>query len=195
MHAMSQRGTHMWRIRGWARLYHPAVFTPRRDASNLSIHSKEVQSPRARLHAKDERLPADGSPKEVLDGEVDTRSIQAFLHDFCIVPLSLQASRGYVAGLEPMLLHLGLDSDLSNACRAVSFASPGIKLRRPVLTQTAGRLYHKLLGSLAKAVVDPVLANTPESLMMAMLLGLYEVSTTLSRTCESCESFALLTPC
>lgn len=120
-------------------------------------------------------FPADGLPKEIPDGETEARSIQAFLYDYCVVPLDRQASRGYIAGLESMLVRLGLDSDLANACRAVAFANGGITLRRPLLTRKAEMLYAGLLGSLARAVVDPVLANTPESLMMAMLLGLYEV--------------------
>jgi hypothetical protein len=129
-------------------------------------------------------LVLDGLPKEIPDGYSETRCIQAFIHDYCVVPLSRQASRGYIAGLEPMLLQLGLDSDVANACRAVSFASGGITLRRPILTRKAELLYDGLLGSLARAVVDPVLANTPESLVVAMLLGLYEVLTTPPRLHE-----------
>lgn len=74
-----------------------------------------------------------------------------------------------------MLRELGTQSDLAKACKVVGYASHGIKLRRPVLTQQAEVMYHELLGSLARAIENGAYADTAESLMVAMLLGLYEV--------------------
>lgn len=53
VHAMSQRTTHMWGIRGRAKLCNPEIHVPRRRATDVSNHGPKVQSPRARLHARD----------------------------------------------------------------------------------------------------------------------------------------------
>ena len=84
-------------------------------------------------------------------------------------------SRGYFSGLEVMLHRLGWQSDLAKACKVVAFANHGIKLCRPVLTHKAEVLYHDLLGSLGKALADTAFATAAELLVIAALLGLYEV--------------------
>ena len=120
-------------------------------------------------------LPEDSRPKEVSDEKIEEFALRAFFYDYCIVSVNQSLSRGYLDGLELMLHHLGMQSDLAKACKVVAFASHGIKLRRPILTRKAEIFYHDLLGSLARAIENPAFANTAESLMIAMLLGLYEV--------------------
>ena len=120
-------------------------------------------------------LPEDSRPQEVSDEEVDEFALRAFFYDYCIVSMNHSLSRGYLDGLELMLQRTGWRCDLAKACKVVAFANHGIKLRRPGLTRKAEVLYHDLLGSLGKAIRNPALANTAESLMIAMLMGLYEV--------------------
>ena len=120
-------------------------------------------------------LPEDGQPQELSNEKVEEFALRAFFYDYCIVSMNPYLSRGYLDGLELMLHQLGWESDLAKACKAVAFASHGSKLRRPVLKQKAEMLYHNLLGSLAKAIEDSAFATTAELLMIAMLLGLYEV--------------------
>ena len=127
-------------------------------------------------------LPEDGQPKEVSDEKVEEFSLRAFFYDYCIVSMNRSLSRGYLDGLELMLHHLGWHSDLAKACKVVAFANHGINLCRPVLTRKAEILYHDLLGSLAKAIQNPGVANNAESLMIAMLLGLYEVGFSPNRS-------------
>ena len=126
-------------------------------------------------HPGTDILPEDGKPKEVSDEKFEEFALRAFFYDYCIVSMNHSISRGYLDGLELMLHHLGLQSDLAKACKVVAFASHGIKLRRPVLTRKAEIMYHDLLGSLARAIENPAFANTAESLIIVMLLGLYEV--------------------
>lgn len=121
-------------------------------------------------------LPEDSRPKEVSAQKAEEFALQAFFYDYCVVSTNQSLSRGYLGGLESMLHRLGLQSDLAKACKVVGFANHGIKLRRPLLTRKAEVLYHELLGSLARAIGKPGFANTAESLIIAMLLGLYEVS-------------------
>jgi hypothetical protein len=120
-------------------------------------------------------IPEDITPKEVPPEQVEEFALGAFFHDYPTTSTNHQLSRGYLDGLESMLHQLGLQSDLSKACRVVAFANHGLKLRRPGLTKKAEVLYHDLLGSLARAIEKPAFANSAELLMIAMLLGLYEV--------------------
>jgi hypothetical protein len=66
---------------------------------------------------------------------------------------------------------------------AVGYASHGVKLFRPLLVQEAEELYHELLSALAQAIRDPGAIDKEQTVVMAVLLGLYEVCRhrTLSR--------------
>jgi hypothetical protein len=120
-------------------------------------------------------IPEDICPKEVPPEQAEEFALGAFFYDYPTVSTNHHLSRGYLDGLELMLHQLGLQSDLAQACRVVAFANHGIKLCRPGLTRKAEILYHDLLGSLARAIEEPAFANSAELLMIAMLLGLYEV--------------------
>ncbi|KAF2228418.1 hypothetical protein EV356DRAFT_538131 [Viridothelium virens] len=117
----------------------------------------------------------DGRPKEISEEKVEELALRAFIYDYCVVSMNHNLSRGFLDGLELMLHRLGLHSDLAKACMAVSFASHGIKLCRPSLTEKAETMYHELLVSLAKALENPSVANSAESLMITTILGLYEM--------------------
>ena len=133
---------------------------------------------RAAGFSTEEELP-DGQPQEVSDKQVEDFALRAFLYDYCIVSTDQSLSRGYLSGLESMLHQLGWQSDLAKACKVVAFANHGIKLRTSVFTRKAEILYHGLLQSLVKAIECPASADTIESLMVAMLLGVYEVDLAL----------------
>ena len=79
------------------------------------------------------------------------------------------------SGLERMLHHLGWRSNLAKAHKVVAFVNHGIMLHRPGPTRKADMQYHDLLGTFAKALQNLALATTPETMAIAMLLGLYEV--------------------
>ena len=120
-------------------------------------------------------VPEDSLPQEVSDDKDEEFALRAFFYDYCIISNNRSLSRGYLDGLELMLHHLGWQSDLAKACKVVAFSNQSIKLHRPALARKAEISYHNLLGSLAKAIKKPAFVNTAESLMIAMLLGLYEV--------------------
>jgi hypothetical protein len=109
------------------------------------------------------------------DKEVHDTALRAFLYEYCVVSVNQSLSRGFLDGLEPMLHRLGPESKLAKACRTVAFASHSIKLRRPSLYSQAESWYCELLGVLAEAVESPAIAKTSETVMIAILLGLYEV--------------------
>jgi hypothetical protein len=120
-------------------------------------------------------MPEDGPPKDIPDDLIEELALRAFFHDYCVVPVNMAISRGFLGGLEPMVHRLGLQSPVANACKAVAFASHGLKLSRPFLIQKGETLYHELLGSLVRSIQNPPLAAGPDILVTAVLLGLYEV--------------------
>ncbi|PMD32695.1 hypothetical protein L207DRAFT_440254 [Hyaloscypha variabilis F] len=120
-------------------------------------------------------MPEDIRPIEVPEDQVEQFALGAFFYDYPIISTNREMSRGYLDGLEGMLQQLGPQSDLAKACKVVGFAAHGIKLRRPHLTKRAESFYQDLLGTLARGIDDPAFATSAESLMIAMLLGLYEI--------------------
>jgi hypothetical protein len=97
------------------------------------------------------------------------------LHDYCLVPEHHLPSRGYLDGLETLLDVTGPSSDLAQATKVVALASIGAKLNRPGLVHKARIMYLEMLQSLQVVISDAGMARTAESLMTAVLLGLYEV--------------------
>lgn len=122
-------------------------------------------------------LANDDSPIEVPDQAVDEFALQAFVYDFCVSSSNKALSRGFLGRLEPRLHRLGWKSNLAKACGLVAFAKHGISLNRPHLTLRAEKLYQDLVASLAVDIQHPpaTLANKEDKVLVALLLGLYEV--------------------
>ncbi|KAL3446437.1 hypothetical protein BJX65DRAFT_131202 [Aspergillus insuetus] len=120
-------------------------------------------------------LPPDILPKEVPREIMEECALRAFFYDFCLVPINPTLSRGFLSGLEQMVHRLGMQSQVAKACMAVGYASHGIKLFRPFLVQRAEELYYDGLRSLAHAMKDSHAINKEETVVMAILLGLYEI--------------------
>lgn len=102
-------------------------------------------------------------------------ALTEFLNDYCIVPKVKYLSRGYLAGLEELLLRVGPSSDVAFAARTAAFASLANKHRDIRLSQRAKLEYSKLLRSFMISMSKPETSNTLESLTAAVLLGIYEV--------------------
>lgn len=120
-------------------------------------------------------LPEDCPPQEVPSEKTEEFALRAFFHDYCITSTNPSLSLGHLSGLESIIHHLGWQSNVAKACKAVAYANHGIKLCRPSLTRKAETYYQDLLASLVEAMNNPTTASTTGSLIIAMLLGLYEV--------------------
>ena len=121
-------------------------------------------------------LPDDTSPKEETDDGIEGLALRAFFHDYCVPSTNYTISRGFLNHLETLVVRCGPWSDCAKACKAVAFASHGIKLHRPSLLRKAEALYDELVRSLARVMggIDLSLISS-EVLTVVMLLGLYEV--------------------
>ncbi|PWY81627.1 putative C6 transcription factor [Aspergillus sclerotioniger CBS 115572] len=121
-------------------------------------------------------LPDDTSPKEETHDGIEELALRAFFHDYCVPSTNCTISRGFLNDLEAMVVRCGPWSECAKACKAVAFASHGIKLHRPSLLRKAETLYDELVSSLARVMggVDISLLSS-EMLTVVMLLGLYEI--------------------
>ncbi|KAK9414641.1 putative Transcription factor domain-containing protein [Seiridium unicorne] len=121
-------------------------------------------------------LPDDDIPPETSESQSNSLALRAFFYDYCVNSTNQDLSRGFLSRLEVMARRLGPSSDLVKACQAVSFASHGKPLNRPAFVRKAERFYHELLGALAKAIENPTPANADEARLIAMLLGLFQMT-------------------
>lgn len=122
-----------------------------------------------------ESMPKDSRPIEVNEEKSNEYALRAFFYEYRLVS-NQDASRGFLSNLEHTLHQLGPRSNLAEACRLVAGATYGIKLRRPYITFQAYQKYHELLAALALAIHNSESGiRRDESILVAMLLGLYEV--------------------
>ncbi|ETS79059.1 hypothetical protein PFICI_08912 [Pestalotiopsis fici W106-1] len=120
-------------------------------------------------------LPDDSIPPETTDAQSNAFCLRAFYYDFCVVSTNEHISQGFLPGIEKKVRRLGPKSDLARACQAVGFVSHAKPLNRPAIMRKSEAFYQELLGSLARAIDDPVTEPTKEAKSIAMLLGLYQM--------------------
>ncbi|KAH8676436.1 hypothetical protein BGZ60DRAFT_372142 [Tricladium varicosporioides] len=121
-------------------------------------------------------LPDDILPVETSQAESDSLALRAFFYDYCFTSVNPNLSRGFLSLLERHTYQLCQKSDLIKVCQAVSFATHGKPLNRPMLVHRASIFNQELLGSLARALEDPTRASAVETKCIAMLLGLYQMT-------------------
>lgn len=115
-------------------------------------------------------------PHENLDDILfEQTGLEFFFKDFCVESNNRSISRGFLDGLRSLVDHGGPASDLSQAARIVSLAGTGNRLHRPALLHKAELKFVDLLCTFQKTLSDPTASSTVESLMTAVMLGLYEV--------------------
>ncbi|EXJ90106.1 hypothetical protein A1O3_03175 [Capronia epimyces CBS 606.96] len=124
---------------------------------------------------EDSNCAATVSPSNLDDAELEALSVNTFFADFCVPSRDRLLSRGFLDGLEPLVDHAGSSSDISKAVRVVALAATGNRNGRSGLLVKAKHIYGDLLRSFQTSISNPETANTAESLMVAVLLGLYEI--------------------
>lgn len=115
-------------------------------------------------------------------------ALRAFFYDLCIISANQNLSQGYLSDLGMMTYDREARPNVVKACEAISLASHGNRLQRPLLLYEAEVIYQELLGSFAKAIEDSTSSDT-EKRLIAMLLGVYQVS--IYPQSDDCLSFAM----
>jgi hypothetical protein len=108
--------------------------------------------------------------------EIESLASQTFISDYCISSSNRTVSRGYLNGLESLIAKAGPASTVSQSCKIISLANLGKKAASPMLLQKAETLYFDLLPSFRWTISNEGESTTIQSLITAVLLGLYEVS-------------------
>lgn len=109
------------------------------------------------------------------DAALEREARELFLNDYSVISSDRSLSRGYLDGLRQLLVYTGSSSEVSRAVTIVSLASYGNKHHRPEICAEAKFLYFQLLQSFQKTISNVATFNIVESLVTAVLLGLYEV--------------------
>lgn len=115
------------------------------------------------------------SQVELDDAQIEQRSLMTFFNDYCERSKDRSVSRGFLDGLETIIVYAGQSSNVAKAAKIVALAGIGNRLLRKTLVQKAERLYCELLSSFQKRLSEKTLCNTVELLVTASLIGLYEV--------------------
>jgi hypothetical protein len=108
--------------------------------------------------------------------EIESLPFQAFISNYCISSSNPTVSHGYLSGLESLTKGAGPASNISQSCKVLSLAPLGRRQAIPTLLQKAERLYFDLFPSFRLTVSSEGNSTTIQSLIAAVLLGLYEVS-------------------
>lgn len=130
--------------------------------------------------------PQDSCPKEVKIEKADECALAAFFYDYCISSPANKTSPGFLRGLQEKFSFTVSDSMLKRACKAVAYASHGIKLNRPYLLRRGMELYQEVLTQFSVVMHGFKPDEREEALYVAVLLGLYEVCHLLISSCFPC---------
>ena len=116
------------------------------------------------------------------DDELERRAIDIFLAEFVVESHDRKRSRGFLDGMQFLLLKVQPDSALVSAAKIVVLASIGNRTERNSLRKRAQIQYGQLLQTFTKSLSHKYEAVTIENLFTAVLLGFYEVRTHANHT-------------
>jgi hypothetical protein len=98
-----------------------------------------------------------------------------FLDDYCLASQSSDLVGSILQDFRPVLVAADSSSDLARAANIVALASMGKKSGRLSLVDKARLLYTQFLELLQEKLAYGSISRTPESLLVIVLLGIFEV--------------------
>lgn len=114
-------------------------------------------------------------PQAFPDAHVEACGLTAFFQHFTDVSRDTTVSRGYLDGLEDLVRRAEPDALVLQACKVMALACLGSRLKMLDLLDQARSLHIQLLHSFSKSLLELSAHDVMESLVTAVLLGLYEV--------------------
>lgn len=114
-------------------------------------------------------------PQDFPDVHIETCALNAFFQHFTDVSRDPTVSRGYLDGLEDLVRRANPDAHVHQACKVMALACLGSRLNISALLVQARSLYIQLLHPFSKSLLEISTQDVMESLVTAVLLGLYEV--------------------
>ena len=113
--------------------------------------------------------------REACQHPLDEGTLEIFFRDYCIESSNRSLSRGFLDGIKSLIACTGESSDVARAAKTVALAGLGKRTKRAELMKRAEELYAQILLSFRTTLSHSYQSNTTETLMTAVLLGLYEV--------------------
>lgn len=136
-------------------------------------------------------LPVQAPSLPISDISVTEDAVGFFLNQYVVCSTDPRVTRGFLDGLPALLASAHPSSDLVQAVEIVAWTSLGNQLTRPNLLARARRQYVSLLGSFQFLLQSCQLhAPTVEALVIAILLGLYEIVSSSELTPEQQKHIA-----
>jgi len=123
------------------------------------------QNPRPRIKANLVNFESD---------QIEEIAFRTFITDYCVSSTNPTVSRGYLNSLENLIEKAGPASDIAQSCNIIALANLGKKRASHNLMKKAQMLYLGFLPSFRLTIANEV--TSVESLITAVLLGLYEVN-------------------
>lgn len=120
-------------------------------------------------------FPSEVTFPESDDAQIEQGALSTFFDDYCVESTDRTLSRGFLDGLKPLIVHAGQSSDVAQAAKIVALSGIANRMGRPGLVHRIKLLYIDLLGSFKTTLSNEVTSKTIESLMTAVMLGIYEV--------------------
>ncbi|KAF2801524.1 uncharacterized protein BDZ99DRAFT_455976 [Mytilinidion resinicola] len=109
------------------------------------------------------------------DEQLERDALAIFFDDYCVESADRTISRGFLDGLKPLIDHAGESSDIAQAAKIVALATTGNRLRRLNILCKTKQQYGGLLHSFRSTLMRATESDMVETLMIAVLLGLYEI--------------------
>ncbi|KAI9709324.1 MAG: hypothetical protein M1820_003444 [Bogoriella megaspora] len=152
------------------------IFRPLQLAESDSSHSETVER---RGHPTVEIIqsPSISSFATLNDAEIEEKILDTFVEEFCAISSNPKISRGFLDGFESLVNHAGKATDIGQAATMVGLAGVANRIGRLSLHKRAELIYGRLLRSFQTSLTDKERSSSVESLMTAVLLGIYEVIT------------------
>lgn len=153
-------------------------------ADRYSSNSQSTGSHTMRSQAQTQAQVGDGDDPEdhghtVLQQEPNISEdylFGTFFQDYCITPRDASISRGYLRGLPNLVKAFGSSSNIAQATKTVALANLGNLCKKHIFLEMAKLSYSRVLQTLRTAILDSNPEIIYQNLMVAVLLGLYEVS-------------------
>ncbi|KAF2810506.1 uncharacterized protein BDZ99DRAFT_313898 [Mytilinidion resinicola] len=110
-----------------------------------------------------------------MDSELEDRALATFLDDYCLASQSSDLVGSILDDFKPIIVAADSSSDLARAANITALASMGKKSSRPSLVNKARVLYTQFLESLQTRLAHGSISGTPESMLVIVLLGIFEM--------------------
>ncbi|KAF2665556.1 hypothetical protein BT63DRAFT_428514, partial [Microthyrium microscopicum] len=109
------------------------------------------------------------------DSELEDRAVSAFLDDYCVASQNFSPIGSILQDFKSIIVSADPASDLAKATHLTALSSIGKKSSSSLLLDKAREQYAEFLESFQKRLAHGAINQTPELLLVIVLLGIFEL--------------------